>query len=274
MPRKPPAPGSHRERPESGPRAFGPGSEGSERRKLVTLRRLGLVPYREALALQEKLVRLRRAGEVPDTLLLLEHPHVITAGSGADPEHVLADEAERRRLGVELCRVGRGGDVTYHGPGQLVAYPIMDLKPDRKDLNRYLRDLEETAVRAARTLGVPCAAREGLTGVWTERGKLAAIGVRVSSGWITSHGLALNVQSDLSYFETIVPCGIPEARPTSLEAELGRKVSMRTAEDVFAEAFGSVFERRLNPGWRSAPREGPNRGSPSGTPAHAAAQAT
>ena len=184
---------------------------------------------------------------------MLEHPHVITLGSGADPGHVLADEAERERLGIELHRASRGGDVTYHGPGQLVAYPILDLKPDRKDLHRYLRDLEETLVRAAKGCGVSAHARKGLTGVWTDRGKLASIGVRVASGWITSHGVALNVSTDESYFEAIVPCGIQDAQPTSLELELGRPVPMARAQTAFSDAFLAVFDRR--PGEAPVPRE-------------------
>ena len=173
--------------------------------------RLGTVPYAEALDLQASLVEARRAGARPDTLILLEHPHVITLGSGAHAENVLVDDAERRLMGIELFETGRGGDVTYHGPGQLVGYPVLDLKPDRKDLHRYLRDLESVLISAAAALGVAATRREGYTGVWTEAGKLAAIGVRVSSGWITSHGFALNVQPDLRYFGAVVPCGIHAA---------------------------------------------------------------
>jgi len=196
------------------------GHGGVRRRELAVLE-LGSVPYGEALELQADLVERRRAGEVHDTLVLLEHPHVITLGSGSDPAHVLVDEAERARLGIELFEAGRGGDVTYHGPGQLVAYPILDLKPDRKDLHRYLRDLETVLIRLAGDYGIEGHRSDAGTGVWTAAGKLAAIGIRVSSGWITSHGLALNVRSDLSYFDTIVPCGITEGGLTSLERELG-----------------------------------------------------
>ena len=231
-----------------------PRSRPSPSRRGLRVRRVGRVPYDAALALQEELVALRRSGVVGDTLLLLEHPHVITTGSRADPTHILFDEAERTRLGIELHETTRGGDVTYHGPGQLVAYPILDLKPDRKDLHRYLRDLEEVLIRTAVALGVRSGSRRGLTGVWTERGKLAAIGVRVSSGWITSHGVALNVSTDISYFDAIVPCGIHEARPTSLEMELGRRVSMHEVEDALVLAFAAVFDRELQPrvGKRSA----------------------
>ena len=205
------------------------------------MRRLGLVPYADALALQERLVAERRAGSVPDTLLLLEHPHVITLGTSSSPEHVLVDAEERERRGIELFEAGRGGDVTYHGPGQLVGYPILDLKPDRRDLHRYLRDLEEVLIRAAGSLGVEAGRAPGLTGVWTATGKLAAIGVRVSSGWITSHGFALNVCNDLSFFGAIVPCGIRDRDVTSLSRELGREISVRDASEAVVEAFQDVF---------------------------------
>jgi len=133
--------------------------------------------------------------------------------------------------------------VTYHGPGQLVAYPVLDLKPDRKDLHRYLRDLESMLIRVAGAFTIDALRSEGLTGVWTDVGKLAAIGVRVSSGWITSHGVALNVSTDLDYFQTIVPCGIADREVTSLERELGRSVPMDEASEALVEAFCGVFER-------------------------------
>jgi lipoyl(octanoyl) transferase len=208
------------------------------------VRRLGSVPYADALALQETFVRERRAGVRPDTLLLLEHPHVITLGSGAHAENVLVDDAERRLLGIELFETGRGGDVTYHGPGQLVGYPILALEPDRRDLHGYLRDLECVLIEALRVLGVASGPREGYTGVWTHAGKIAAIGVRVSSGWITSHGFALNVDPDLRYFGAIVPCGIRGEAVTSLTAQLGRGVATGEVEHAVAEAFASRFGRR------------------------------
>jgi lipoate-protein ligase B len=203
------------------------------------------VPYAEALALQGDLVSDRRAGAIPDTLLLLEHPNVITLGTGASPDNVLADSAERARRSIELFETGRGGDVTYHGPGQLVGYPVLDLKPDRKDLHVYLRNLEAVLIRAADAFGVRAMPVAGLTGVWTDVGKLAAIGVRVSSGWITSHGFALNVHTDLTYFDSIVPCGIHDREVTSLERELGRPVPMREAQEAVVAAFREVFGARL-----------------------------
>jgi len=208
----------------------------------LQVRKEGRVRYADALRLQADLVERRRDGRIPDTLVLLEHPHVITLGSGSRAAHVLANARERALLGIELFETGRGGDVTYHGPGQLVGYPILDLKPDRKDVHRYLRDLEEVLIRAVARLGVEAGRREGLTGIWTARGKLAAIGVRVSSGWITSHGFALNVATDLRFFQTIVPCGLEDRAVTSLSEEVDRSV---TLEDTFApvsEAFCDVFQ--------------------------------
>ncbi|HEU4451745.1 MAG TPA: lipoyl(octanoyl) transferase LipB, partial [Longimicrobium sp.] len=207
----------------------------------LDVRRLGLVPYAAALALQAELVRRRRAGEIPDTLLLLEHPHVITLGSGSHPEHVLLDAGERAGRGIELFETGRGGDVTYHGPGQLVGYPILDLKPDRQDLHRYLRDLEEALILVLAGFGLEGGRKDGLTGVWVEDRKLAAIGVRVSSGWITSHGFALNVATDLSYFGSIVPCGIRQHGVGSLSGELGRPVSLEEASASVVRAMERTF---------------------------------
>lgn len=143
--------------------------------------------------------------------------------------------------GVELHEVGRGGDVTYHGPGQLVAYPILDLRPDRKDLHAYLRDLEEVLIRVAAAFGVEARRREGLTGVWTARGKLAAIGVRVSSRWITSHGVALNVSADLGFFDAIVPCGLEGEAVTALELETGASVDLEDVSARLVEHFTDVF---------------------------------
>ena len=209
----------------------------------------GTVPYGEALELQRDLVVRRRAAEVSDTLILLEHPHVITLGSSADMAHVLVGDEERARRGIELFEAGRGGDVTYHGPGQLVAYPILDLKPDRKDLHRYLRDLETVLAGVAADFDVPATRSDSGTGIWTERGKLAAIGVRVSSGWITSHGIALNVTSDLSYFGTIVPCGIADRGVTSLEQELGDAPEAREVRISFVRNFARVFGHEIPVGW-------------------------
>lgn len=211
----------------------------------IEVRNLGLVAYADALALQEELVRKRRAGEIPDQLLLLEHPHVITLGASARPDHVLVDEADRRLLGIELFHAGRGGDVTYHGPGQLVGYPILDLKPDRCDLHRYIRDLEEVLIRALGDYGVVAGRKEGLTGVWVGDEKIAAIGVRLSSGWITSHGFALNVDPNLDFFGSIIPCGIREYGVTSLARVISGPVSLEEVAARVAVRFAEVFGRKL-----------------------------
>lgn len=216
-----------------------PGTAGAARP--LHVRRLGRVPYADALALQAELVRQRRAGEIPDTLLLLEHPHVITLGSGSHAENVLVSPQERAERGIELFETGRGGDVTYHGPGQLVGYPILDLKPDRCDLHRYLRDLEEALIGVLAEFGLAGGRKDGLTGVWVDDRKLAAIGVRVSSGWITSHGFALNVATDLSFFGAIVPCGIREHGVGSLSGELGREVAVAEAEAAAVRALSGIF---------------------------------
>lgn len=217
--------------------------EGEAGTRILEVRRLGLVPYGEALALQESLVQRRRAEEIPDQLLLLEHPHVITLGGSSDGNHVLLDPAERALLGIELYETGRGGDVTYHGPGQLVGYPILDLKPDRKDLHAYVRDLEEALIRAVAGFGIAAARKPGLSGVWVGEEKLAAIGVRVSSGWITSHGFALNVATDLGFFDAIVPCGIRDHGVTSMGRLLGSPVAMEDVETAVARGVAEVFGR-------------------------------
>lgn len=195
--------------------------------------------------MQAELVERRRAGIIPDQLLLLEHPHVITLGGSSHAEHVLADETTRRRLGIQLVDTGRGGDVTYHGPGQLVGYPILDLKPDRRDAHRYLRDLEEVLIKALRAFDLEGHGEEGLTGVWVGDRKIAAVGVRISSRWITSHGFALNVATDLSYFGTIVPCGLHDREVTSISERLGRPVEVCDAIDPVLLAVGEVFDREI-----------------------------
>jgi lipoyl(octanoyl) transferase len=205
----------------------------------LQVRWLGKIGYAEALAEQERLVAARRAGAVPDTLLLLEHPPVVTMGRSGDAHNLLLPAEELERRGVELHDVGRGGDVTYHGPGQLVGYPVVQLPQTRRDAHRYLRDLEEALIRTAAAYGIAAGRVAGLTGVWVGDGKLAAIGVRLSSGWITSHGFALNVATDLTGFGLIVPCGIRDRGVTSLEALLGhapplREVAARVALEVAA----------------------------------------
>ena len=215
----------------------------SPMRELI-VQRLGLMPYADGLELQARLVPERRAGTVGDQLLLLQHPHVITLGTSSHADHVLLDEAQRKLLGIELFETGRGGDVTYHGPGQLVGYPIFDLKPDRQDLHRYVRDLEQVLIEALAEFSIAADRRAGLTGAWVGDEKVAAIGVRVSSGWITSHGFALNVGTDLGFFDAIVPCGIRDYGVTSMERLTGHALDMRAVEDAVVRGFEKVFEGR------------------------------
>ena len=211
--------------------------------KPLDVRRLGRVPYQDALALQRVLVEDRRAGRVGDVLLLLEHPHVITLGTRTDSarSNVLATPARLAELGVELCDTGRGGDVTYHGPGQLVAYPILDLKPDRADVYNYVRNLEQVMIAASRTFGVEAGRIEGLTGAWVGGSKIGAIGVRISR-WISSHGFAYNVNTDLDYFNLIIPCGIRDHGVTSLAKELGHSVELAAVEDATIDAFRQLIQ--------------------------------
>jgi lipoyl(octanoyl) transferase len=211
---------------------------------VIAIQRLGMVPYAEALELQKRLVERRKAGEIPDQLLLLEHPPVITLGvrTKSDRSHVLATCEALEDEGVEIFETGRGGDVTYHGPGQLVGYPILDLRPDRCDVHRYVRDLEEVLIRTAASFGVAAGRSAGLTGVWVGNEKLAAIGVRIAR-WVTSHGFAFNVTTNLAHFGLIVPCGITGKGVTSLERLLGRKVPMPEVEGAVVQAFAGVFDR-------------------------------
>jgi len=209
------------------------------------VRRLGVVPYAEALELQRSLVEDRRASRIPDTLLLLEHPPVLTLGVRGDGgrSHILVTAEALARRGISVFETGRGGDITYHGPGQLVGYPILDLKPDRCDVHRYVRDLEEVIIRTAASYGVATGREPGLTGVWAGRDKLAAIGVRIAR-WITSHGFALNVSTDLDAFNLIVPCGIADRGVSSLERLVGRTVELGEVRERVIGHFCNVFSAR------------------------------
>lgn len=210
--------------------------------RLIEVRRLGRVSYAAGLELQRQLVEQRSAGEIGDQLLLLEHPPVITLGvkSRNDRAHVVATADALEAEGVEVFETGRGGDVTYHGPGQLVGYPIVDLKPDRCDVHKYVRDLEEVMIRTAAVFGVEASRLPGLSGAWVGNEKLAAIGVRIAR-WITSHGFAFNVNTSLNHFDFIVPCGIADRGVTSLQKLLGHPVPMHEVEDATESAFGEVF---------------------------------
>ncbi len=210
--------------------------------RAIGVRRLGRVSYEDGLELQKKLVERRRAGEIGDQLLLLEHPPVITLGvkSRNDRSHVVASKTALEAEGVDIFDTGRGGDVTYHGPGQLVGYPILDLRPDRCDVHRYVRDIEEVMIRTASAFGVTAGRLPGLTGAWVGNDKLAAIGVRIAR-WITSHGFAFNVNTTLDHFDFIVPCGITDRGVTSLQKLLGRNIPMSEVEDATESAFRQVF---------------------------------
>lgn len=206
-------------------------------RKLL-VQRLGLVDYKSALAIQKETELAVKSGLQPDTLLLLEHPHTLTIGRRGDNSSVLLDEKELNSRGVTVFETNRGGKVTYHGLGQVVGYPIINLSPDREDVHRYVRDLEEVLIRTMSDFGIDAFRIEGLTGVHTHRGKVAAIGVHISR-WVTTHGFALNVNTDLSYFNLIIAC---EGEPvTSMEELLGSETDLAVVEDRISSNFADVF---------------------------------
>jgi lipoate-protein ligase B len=207
---------------------------------------LGVVPYGLAWELQRELVARRRAGRLPDTLLLLEHPPTYTVGRSGSVAHVLLDEAERRRLGIELFEVDRGGDATYHGPGQVVGYPIIDLRQRGGDVHRYLREVEEMLLRTLADLGIEGERDGRYTGVWTAAGKVAQIGVKVSGG-VTSHGFALNVDTIPEHWAGIVPCGVAERPVASIAALLGRAPDMAEVRRRLAAHASAVFGIELRP---------------------------
>jgi lipoyl(octanoyl) transferase len=206
--------------------------------------RLGLIRYAEAHALQERLLAARQAQRIGDTLLLLEHPKVITLGRAAKQAHVLMSEAALREAGYDVHETGRGGDVTFHGPGQLVMYPIIDLKPDREDVRRYVFDLEEAMIRTCADYGVSATRCAGYNGAWVGDAKIGAVGVRISR-WVTMHGVALNVSTDLTGFSAIVPCGIGDRGVTSLKRELGRDVPLDEVGARIATHLAARFEASL-----------------------------
>jgi lipoyl(octanoyl) transferase len=209
----------------------------------LEIHRLRNLPYEEGVRLQQGLVEARRRGEIPDQLLLVEHPHVITLGVRVrdDRSHIVADPATLASRGVTVHESGRGGDVTYHGPGQLVGYPILAIPERRRDLHRYVRDIEEALIRALASFGITAGRMPSLTGVWVGDEKIAAIGVRVSR-WITSHGFALNIDTDLDYFGLIVPCGITDKGVTSMARVLGSAPPREAVEAAVVSAFEDVFE--------------------------------
>jgi lipoyl(octanoyl) transferase len=210
----------------------------------LVVQRLGRISYARGLELQERLVADRQADRVPDHLLLLEHDPVFTLGRNARRENVLFPPEALRSRGFDVFETGRGGDVTYHGPGQVVGYPILDLSPDRRDVHRYVRDLEQVMIRTSGDYGLEAARVSGLTGVWIGPDKIGAIGVRISR-WVTSHGFAFNVSTELEAFSLIVPCGIRGRGVTSLERSLGRTVPLDEVMDRLTAHFRTVFDHEV-----------------------------
>ena len=214
-----------------------------KQRKLL-VQRLGLVDYESALTIQKETELAVKSGIQPDTLLLLEHPHTLTIGRRGDSSSILLDPEQLRSRDVTLFETNRGGKVTYHGLGQVVGYPIVNLSPDREDVHRYVRDLEEVLIRTMSDFGIDAFRIEGLTGVHTERGKVAAIGVHIAR-WVTTHGFALNVNTDLTYFDLIIAC---EGEPvTSMEVLLGRETELSAVEDRIVAHFAEVFSYQYFP---------------------------
>jgi lipoate-protein ligase B len=211
---------------------------------------LGLIPYALGYELQRRLVEARKDRSIPDVLLFCEHPHAITLGRNGKQEHLRAGDHLLGQMNVEFHSSDRGGDVTYHGPGQIVGYPILDLTEHRRDIRWYVEQLEEIMIRATADFGVAARRVEGQHGVWTDtpagEAKLGALGVHLSH-WVTSHGFAYNVSTDLSYFDLIVPCGIAGSCATSLERTLGRTVSMQETRDSLTRHFAKVFGLKVEP---------------------------
>lgn len=207
----------------------------------MLLLNLGLEPYNRALDLQHRLVAARREGRIEDVLLLLEHPPVITLGRRGDESNIVASRELLARLGIEVHRVERGGDVTYHGPGQLIGYPILDLRGHRQDVGWYMHSLEEVLIRALSDFGVEAGRVEGRIGVWIGDKNIAALGARIKE-WITYHGFALNVSPDLSHFDLVIPCGLKEFGVTSMKEVLGQAPEMSEVRKSVVQRFSQVFD--------------------------------
>ena len=214
--------------------------------RILEVHWLGTVPYADGVELQKRLVEQRKIDAIPDQLLLLEHPPVITLGvkTRDNRSHIIATPQTLEDEGVEVFESGRGGDVTYHGPGQLVGYPILNLRPDRCDVHRYVRDLEQMLIETVAKFDVAADRMPGLTGIWVGDKKLAAIGVRIAR-WVTSHGFALNVTTKLEHFNLIVPCGIEGKGVTSLEQLIGQTIDIQAVIPALTDAFAAVFERTV-----------------------------
>ncbi len=206
---------------------------------------LGRIGYRDAFTLQQELAGRRKQGVIPDQFLLLEHPHVITMGRNGRRENLLASGELLKRAGVEFHHSDRGGDVTYHGPGQVVGYPIIDLREWNRDVVAYVRGLERVMIDAVARFGIAARRLEGCTGVWVDQAKIGAIGVHISR-WVTSHGFALNVDTDLSYFRHIVPCGL--TLPVSSMRERGSAAGRGQVIEALVDCFGRVFDRQMRTG--------------------------
>ncbi len=216
-------------------------------RRLTRCGFIGRIAYAEATELQEKLRAALRAGDGPEAFLLLEHPPVYTLGRNARAEDLLADPRSLAARGIEVHRSNRGGQITYHGPGQLVGYPILDLNPDQRDVRRYIRDLQEVLIGVLAHYGIDARARtQPETGVWVGERKIASFGVHLSR-WLTTHGFALNVTTDLSYFGGIVPCGLAGVEMCSIESLTGRRPALAEVAEVCIGSFAEVFGRRPEP---------------------------
>jgi lipoyl(octanoyl) transferase len=214
--------------------------------RVCELRNLHLVTYENGMRLQQKLVEMRQAEEIPDQFLLLEHPPVITLGRGGDAANLLASPETLAAAGVRFFETTRGGDITYHGPGQLVGYPVVHLGEGRRDVRKYVTNLEEVLIRTVAEYGVVAERIDGRRGIWAGNDKIAAIGVRIAR-WVTSHGFALNVNTNLEHFRLITPCGLHGTGVTSLERKLGRTVPLHEVRQIVAAKFAEVFERELQP---------------------------
>jgi lipoate-protein ligase B len=206
----------------------------------------GCVQYEWALDLQMRICELKKHGFDRDVLLLLEHPPTITLGRNASLSHLLAREEDLKSRGVGLCSIDRGGDITFHGPGQLVGYPLLSLHPGERDVHGYMRNLEESLIGLLADYGIQSGRDARFTGVWTGKGKIAAMGVHIGR-WITRHGFALNVNTDLSFYKLIVPCGIVDRGVTSMQEELSRPIDLAEVSDRYIARFSSVFHRNMIP---------------------------
>lgn len=204
---------------------------------------LGFIDYEEAWKLQKKILNRRFAGEVDDLFFLLEHPHTYTLGKVADRSNLLLTQEQLTERGIKVYDIDRGGDITYHGPGQIVGYPIIDLKKWKEDTHAYLRNLEQLIINVCKKYGLEAERKEGLTGVWIEDRKIAAIGIKVSR-WITMHGFAFNINTDLSLFGGIIPCGIKDKEVTSLQKETGIKYDVEDIKKDLLEEFVRIFDYR------------------------------